>query len=63
MYFLTYGVQKRWLDKCLKSPVSEEASTSNMVNGRKHCSKLNGSTSSIFIHISEANFVGKSLPE
>ena len=26
-----------WLDKCLKSPVSENPSTSNMVNVPKHC--------------------------
>ena len=32
---------KTWLDKCLKSLVSEDPSTSNMVNGAKHCSKLN----------------------
>ena len=28
---------KSWLDKCLKSPVSGSPSTSNNVNGRKHC--------------------------
>ena len=28
---------KTWLDKCLKSPVSEDASRSNMVNVPKHC--------------------------
>ena len=28
---------KTWSDKCLKSPVSEDLSTSNMVNGSKHC--------------------------
>ena len=27
---------KTWLDKCLKSPVSEDTSTSNMVNVPKH---------------------------
>ena len=29
--------EKTWLDKCLKSPVSEDPSTSNMGNGWKHC--------------------------
>ena len=33
MYFLTYGLGKTWLDKCLQSPVPEDPSTSNMVNG------------------------------
>ena len=28
---------KTWLDKCLKSPVSEDLSTSNIVNASKHC--------------------------
>ena len=36
MYFRTYELQKTWLDKCLKSPVSEDPLTSNMVNGPKH---------------------------
>ena len=33
MHFRTYGLRTRWLDKCLKSPVSEDPSTGNMVNG------------------------------
>ena len=37
MYFRTYGLGKTWLDKCLKSAVSEEPWTGNMVNGPKHC--------------------------
>ena len=36
-FFLTYGLRKTWLDKCLKSPVSEDPSKSNMVNGPKYC--------------------------
>ena len=28
---------KKLLDKCLKSPISENPSTSNMVNGPQHC--------------------------
>ena len=50
MYFRTYGLGKRWLDKCLKSPVSEVPSTSNMVNGPKHFSKLKDSNFTIFIY-------------
>ena len=30
MYFWTYRLRKTWLNKCLKSPVSEDPSTSNM---------------------------------
>ena len=37
MYFSTYTLRKTWLDKCLKSPVSEDPLTSKMVNGPKHC--------------------------
>ena len=40
---------KTWLDKCLKSFVSEDISTSNMVNGPKNCSNLHDSTFIIFI--------------
>ena len=36
MYFRNYGFQKRWLDKWLKSPVSENFSSDNMANGLKH---------------------------
>ena len=35
MNFWTYGLQKTWLDKCLKSPVWEDPFTSNMVNSLK----------------------------
>ena len=31
------GLQKTWLDNSLKSPISENPSKSNMVNGTKHC--------------------------
>ena len=31
---------KTWLDKCLKSPIWEDPSISNMVNVPKHCSNL-----------------------
>ena len=35
MYFGNYGLPKTWLDQCLKSPVSEYAWKSNMVNAPK----------------------------
>ena len=62
MYFWTYGVRKTRLDKCLKSPASEDPSTSNMVNGPKHCSKLNEITFTIFIDPYEDNSGWKGLP-
>ena len=37
MYILSYGLQKTWLDQCLKSPVSEDPSKSNVVNALKLC--------------------------
>ena len=40
MYFRNYGLQKTWLDQCLKGPVSEDPTKSNMVNASKHCSNL-----------------------
>ena len=36
MYFGNYGLQKPWLDKCLKSRGSEDPSKSSMVKGPKH---------------------------
>ena len=41
MYFRNYGLPKTWLDQCLKSPVSENPTKSNMVNAPKHCANLN----------------------
>ena len=37
MDFPTYGLPKTWVDKCLKSPFSEDPSIINMVSGPKHC--------------------------
>ena len=34
IYFWTCGLRKTLLDKRLKSPVSEDSSTSNMINGQ-----------------------------
>ena len=61
MYFLTYGLRKTWLYKCLKIPVSEDPSTSNMVNGPKDCWNLSDSNFIIIIDYCEGNSVGKSL--
>ena len=37
MYFANYALGKTWLNKCARKWVSENPSTSNMVNGTKHC--------------------------
>ena len=63
MYYWTYGLQQTWLDKCLKSLVSEDPSTSNMLEGPKKCSKLNDSAFTIFIDLSKVNSGWKSLSE
>ena len=45
--------------KCIKSPVSEDPSTSNMVNVPKHCWNLRHSTFIIFIDCYQGKWVGK----
>ena len=40
MYFQNYGLPKTWLDKCLKGPVSDDPTKSNMVNAPKHSANL-----------------------
>ena len=32
MYFQKYGLRKTWLDRCLKNPISEDPSTTNMAD-------------------------------
>ena len=49
MSLRNYGLGKPSLVKCLKSPVFEDPSKSNMVNASKHCSNLNHNTFSIYI--------------
>ena len=63
MYFWTYGLRNTWLDKCLKSPLSDNPSTSNMLNGPKLCSKLNDRTFTMFIDSRDSNSGWKSLSE
>ena len=50
MYFGNYGLQKTWLDKYLKSPISEHRSRVNMLKGLKHFWNLHDSTFIIFFH-------------
>ena len=37
MFLQNYELRKTWLEKCLKTLASDDPSTSNMVNGTKHC--------------------------
>ena len=50
---------KTWLEKCLKSPDSDDILTSNMVNGHKYWSNLHSSTFFIFIDHCQENWVRK----
>ena len=34
MYFRNYGLQKTWLNKSLKSPLSEDPLQNNMLSGK-----------------------------
>ena len=61
--FLNFRLWEAWLDKCLRSPVSEDSATSNIVNRLKYCSKLNDSTFTIFIDTCAGNSGLKSLSE
>ena len=63
MYFWSYGSGNTWLDKCPKSHVSEDPSTSNLAHGQKHYWKLDRSTFNIFIDPCEDNSGFKSLSE
>ena len=55
MYSPNYGLRKRWLDNCVKSPVSEDPSRNHMVKGNKHCLNLNESTFTMFIDHGKGN--------
>ena len=61
MYFRSYRLPKTWLDQCLKSPVSEDPTKSNIVNAPKHCSNLRGTSITIFINHWEVSCLTKSL--
>ena len=44
-----YGMKKTWLGKCLKMLVSEDLSTTNMLNGLKHYLNLHNISFNTFI--------------
>ena len=52
---------KKWSDQCLKSPVLDDPSTSNMINVQKRSWNQHHSTFSIFIDHCQVNWVSKSL--
>ena len=52
---------KNIVSQCLKIPVSEYPSKSNMVNAPKHCSNLKDSPFTILIDNWEVNYPTKSL--
>ena len=52
---------KTWLDECLKSLVSAESSTGNIVNVPKHCWNLHHTTLIILIDHCQGNGFQKSL--
>ena len=53
MYFPKYRLRETWVDKCLKSRVSEDLQTGNMKNWSKQCSNLNDSTFTKFVNTVE----------
>ena len=61
MYFGNYGLPKTWLYQCLKSPVSEYPSKSNMVKVPKYYSNLKDGPLTILIDHWEVNFSTKIL--
>ena len=48
MFFQDYGLQKTWLERCLKNPTSEDPFTRHIVDPPKHCCYLDNSTITIF---------------
>ena len=62
MYFWNYGLRNTWLDQSLKSPVSEDGLTGNILNGPKYCLKFSAVTFIMFLHHSDGIGVGKCLP-
>ena len=57
--FPTLGTLKTWLGKTLKSPVSGDTSTNNMVNVHKHGSNFHHIAFIIFIDHCRVNWVRK----
>ena len=58
MYFRNYGLQIRGLEECLKNPISEAPSTTNMGNVHKHCCNLGDRTFTLFIDCCDQKSLG-----
>ena len=61
MYCGNDGLPKTWLDQCLKSPVLECPSKSNMLNAPKHSSHFKDSPFTTFIDHWKCQLSYKSL--
>ena len=61
MYLGKYRFPKTWLDKWLKSRVSEDPETENAENVSKDCWNLNDSTFTEFSNDWEGSCIRKSL--
>ena len=59
MSFGDCRLRKTWLDKCLKSCVSQDPSTDDMANGSKNCCNVNYSIFIMFINHSGPKYVRK----
>ena len=57
MYLRNSRLQKAWLLKCLKKPVSKHLWTAKMLKGLKHCRNVHGSSFVIFFDHSERTTV------
>ena len=63
MYVESCGLWTTWLDKYLKTLVSEHFSTVNILKSAKHCWNLYNFIFIIFFHQSQENIVGQCLSE
>ena len=61
MFFRKYRLRKTWLDKSLKSRVSQEPYRENNENGSKHCKNRNDSTFTRFNNHCEGSPIRKTL--
>ena len=61
MYLRNYGLPKTSLYHCLKSPIPDHLSKSNMLNAPKHCSNLKDTPFTILLDHWEVNCFPKSL--
>ena len=59
MHFWIYGLRNTSLNKYLKTPISEDPSTSDMVNGPEHFWNQKGRTFPIFVGPCKGNLVEK----